>query len=104
MKAYNHIDKAFPGENVPAVVVVEDGNVRTGEVADAIARAEAARPSRPAQMFNPITTEYSKDDTVAKVEIPMAGDGADDESKAALSTLRDDDRARHRRQRGRAPT
>ena len=41
-------------------------------------------------MFNPIKTTYSKDGTVAKLEIPMVGDGANAESKAALSTLRND--------------
>jgi uncharacterized membrane protein YdfJ with MMPL/SSD domain len=89
MKAYNHIDKEFPGKNVPAVVVVEDGNVRAGDVARAIAEMKQKAVAS-GEFFDPITTQYSKDDTVAKVEIPMAGDGADDESKAALSSLRDD--------------
>ncbi len=89
VESYNHIQKVFPGKNVPATVVVKDGNVRTGEVANAIA-AMKQKAVASGQMFNPITTEYSRDDTVAKVEIPVAGDGADATSKAALATLRDE--------------
>jgi uncharacterized membrane protein YdfJ with MMPL/SSD domain len=89
VQAYNHIDKEFPGKNMPAVVVVEDGNVRAGGVARAIAEMKQKAVAS-GEFFDPITTLYSKDGTVAKVEIPMAGDGADDESKAALSSLRDD--------------
>ena len=93
MKAYNHIAKEFPGKNEPAVVVVKDGNVRAGDVATAIAEMKQ-RAVASGQCFDPITTEYSKDNTVAKVEIPMAGDGANSKSKAALSTLRERHRAR----------
>ena len=89
VESYNHIQKVFPGKNVPATVVVKDGNVRTGEVANAIA-AMKQKAVASGQMFDPITAEYSRDDTVAKVEIPVAGDGADARSKAALATLRDE--------------
>ena len=89
MKAYNHIAKEFPGKNVPAVVVVEDGNVRAGDVARAIAEMKQKAVAS-GEFFAPITTQYSKEGTVAKVEIPMGGDGANDKSKAALSSLRDD--------------
>ena len=44
MKTYNRIDKAFPGENIPAAVVIKGDDVRSGKVTTAIGRAEAARP------------------------------------------------------------
>ena len=89
VQAYHHIQGAFPGKSVPAIVVVENGNVARGDVAAAI-RELQQRAVASGQMFNPITTEYSKDATVAKMEIPMAGDGTDATSKAALSVLREE--------------
>ena len=41
-------------------------------------------------MSNPIEVEVSPDKTVAVVDIPLAGNGTDDASLAALSTLRDE--------------
>ena len=41
-------------------------------------------------MSNPIEVEISADKTVAVVDIPLAGNGTDDVSLAALSTLRDE--------------
>jgi putative drug exporter of the RND superfamily len=41
-------------------------------------------------MQDPIEVEASPDHTVATVDIPLAGSGADAESKAALETLRDE--------------
>ena len=41
-------------------------------------------------MKGPIELEASRDSTVATVDIPLAGNGTDDTSKAALATLRDD--------------
>ena len=41
-------------------------------------------------MSNPIEVEVSADKTVAVVDIPLAGNGTDDASLAALSTLRDE--------------
>jgi len=89
MKTYNRIDKAFPGENIPAVAVIKSDDVRSAKVTAAVAdlKHEAVATGK---MFNPIKTTYSKDGTVAKLEIPMVGDGANAESKAALSELRND--------------
>ena len=41
-------------------------------------------------MNAPIHVEASRDNTVATIEIPLAGDGSNETSKAALATLRDD--------------
>ena len=41
-------------------------------------------------MNAPINVETNRDGTVAKVEIPLAGNGIDDASTEALATLRDE--------------
>jgi uncharacterized membrane protein YdfJ with MMPL/SSD domain len=41
-------------------------------------------------MNAPIDVERNRDGTVARVEVPLAGNGTDDESTAALTTLRDE--------------
>src|SRR3954452_6195254 len=75
IKTYNRIDKAFPGESVPAQVVIKGDNVRSRKVSAAIGELKREAVAT-GQMFNPITTTYSSDGTVAQVEIPMAGDGS----------------------------
>ena len=46
MQTYDRIQAAFPGENIPANVVVEADDVRSGPAAAAIERA--AEPRSPA--------------------------------------------------------
>ena len=89
IQSYNAINEEFPGKEMAATVVVEDGDVRTGEAAQAIAELkEQALAS--GQMYEPIETRISDDHNVAEVSIPLAGDGGDQESKDALATLRDE--------------
>ncbi len=87
VQAYNHIQAAFPGENTPASVVIKARNVHTTQMSRAIGELKQ-RALATGEMHGPIETDYSKDGTVANVSIPIAGDGADAESTAALSTLR----------------
>ncbi|HYH58636.1 MAG TPA: MMPL family transporter, partial [Thermoleophilaceae bacterium] len=89
VQAYEGIQKAFPGKEFAATVVVENGNLRSGEGAAALAELEQQALAS-GQMTEPVTTRYSDDGTVAEVSIPLAGDGADAESRAALQTLRDE--------------
>jgi RND superfamily putative drug exporter len=42
------------------------------------------------QMFQPMLTTISDDNTTAEIRVPLAGNGDDQASLAALSTLRDD--------------
>jgi RND superfamily putative drug exporter len=89
VKAYGDIQKSFPGKESAATVVVEDGDLSGGEGAAALAELES-RALASGRMYEPIETRYSADKTVAEVSIPLAGDGADAESKAALAELRDE--------------
>ena len=89
IQSYNAINEEFPGKEMAATVVIEDGDVRQGDAAQAIAELkEQALAS--GQMYEPIETRISDDHSVAEVSIPLAGDGGDQASKDALSTLRDE--------------
>jgi uncharacterized membrane protein YdfJ with MMPL/SSD domain len=80
---------AFPGGNEPARVAIKSGNVHAPRVQAAIASLKRQALAS-GQMNNPIVVDTSRDGTVATVDIPLAGNGSDHASKAALSTLRHD--------------
>jgi uncharacterized membrane protein YdfJ with MMPL/SSD domain len=88
IRTYDRIQAHFPGENIAANVVVEAPDVESPAVTGGIERllAEAKRSDL---LLEPATVEVSPDRTVADVEIPLAGDGTDDRSNAALDQLRD---------------
>ena len=83
------LERAFPGGNEPAQVAIRADDVTAEPVRKAIAELER-KALASGQMNNPIEVELSRDKTVARVEIPLAGTGTDDVSIAALSTLRND--------------
>ena len=78
---------AFPGAPTPADVVVEAPNIRSARVAAGIRRLEL-RAAATGRMFTPMTMTVSNDDTVADIQIPIAGNGDDKASLATLATLR----------------
>jgi RND superfamily putative drug exporter len=85
---YNRMQTAFPGTEIPAVVVVQASDVTDPQVQEQIGRlGEQALAS--GQAHEPIDVSVNDDRTVAKVEIPIDGTGTDDASNAALDTLRD---------------
>jgi uncharacterized membrane protein YdfJ with MMPL/SSD domain len=83
------LEHSFAGSNSPAVVAVKADDVRAKPVQDAIANLKA-KALDDDQMGGPVDIEASRDNTVAKIEIPLEGKGTDDVSKAALDTLRND--------------
>jgi RND superfamily putative drug exporter len=88
VRSYEQIQKAFPGAQTPAVVAVQASGVTARPARAAIAALEHAALTSP-QMGGPVHVAVSPSRDVAKVEIPLAGGGADDASFAALHTLRD---------------
>jgi uncharacterized membrane protein YdfJ with MMPL/SSD domain len=81
--------KAFPGTPDPAVVAIK-GDVDSAPVQAAIAELKAKALATPGnQIHAPIDVEVNRAGTVAQVEVPLAGNGTDDTSNAALATLRD---------------
>jgi len=87
VKTYKAVVAAFPGAPTPADVVVHAADVRAPAVSTAIRRLERAAVAS-GQMFQPIQVRVSPDRTVADIEIPLAGNGDDGASLAALHTLR----------------
>jgi len=87
VSTYSKIEQAFPGSQVPAVVVVKAPDVRAPQVQSAIAdlhrRAVATQ-----LMQEPVTVAVNPAHTIARVEIPLRGNGGDAESVRALQALR----------------
>jgi anti-anti-sigma factor len=89
MKTYDRIQAAFPGEPLSAIVAVQAPNVTSERMKTAIARL-GIRAVFTGDFHQPVTTTISPNKTVAEVAIPIAGNGTDDRSVAALHKLRDD--------------
>jgi putative drug exporter of the RND superfamily len=87
LQAFRAIDAAFPGGATAAVVAIrsEDGARIGTAIADLKTRALAS-----GEMQNPIQVEKSPDGSAFQVDIPLAGEGADDVSYHALATLRNE--------------
>jgi uncharacterized membrane protein YdfJ with MMPL/SSD domain len=88
VRAIHAVQDAFPGGPQPAVVVIKAEDVRTAPVQEAIAGLKQKALSS-GQMLTPIDVTKSSDNTVARVTIPLVGEGTDNASNAALATLRD---------------
>ena len=89
VQTYDRMQAAFPGGAEPATVVVQADDVRAPAIQDAIGdlRRLAARTEGLGQ---PITVTVSPDSRLATVDIPLAGNGTDAISEAALARLRGD--------------
>jgi uncharacterized membrane protein YdfJ with MMPL/SSD domain len=83
------LEDSFPGGNEPAEVAIKADDVTATPVQRSIATLERQALAT-GQMSNPIEVDVSADRTVAQVQIPLAGEGTDDVSLAALATLRDE--------------
>jgi RND superfamily putative drug exporter len=88
VKTYDRIQEAFPGEPLPAVVVVH-GEVTGSEAAGAV-REFRAQAIETGLMNDPIDVTVNDRGDVAVVTVPMEGTGTDDRSIRALETLRED--------------
>ncbi|HXH88155.1 MAG TPA: MMPL family transporter [Gaiellaceae bacterium] len=89
IEPFKDFEKAFPGGNDPAIVAIKATDVRAEPIREAIAELER-RALSSGQMKTPIEVEASRDNTVATVDIPLAGTGTDAASQDALATLRDE--------------
>jgi RND superfamily putative drug exporter len=89
VETYVRMQEAFPGSALPANVVVKAADVNA-PAAQAAIRGLEERVLTSGQLHEPITVEINGDATVANITVPMAGDGEDAASRAALATLRGD--------------
>ncbi len=89
MQTYDRLQAAFPGGAEPAVVAIEADNVNAPAVQAGI--ADLKRESQRTEgLGQPITVTNNPSNTLALVEIPLAGNGTDNVSEAALARLRGD--------------
>ncbi len=83
----DRLQRAFPGNVQPAVVAIK---ADTDSPATRAAIGELRRSALASgQMRAPIQVEVNPGHTVARVTVPLVGDGTDTRSTAALRTLRD---------------
>jgi uncharacterized membrane protein YdfJ with MMPL/SSD domain len=88
MKTYDRYTEAFPDKANVNEVVVEAGDVGSGQGAAVVSRIVTATERSETFIGAPEIT-YSDDGTVANVAVPSEGNGTDDASVAALGELRD---------------
>ena len=88
MKTYDKVQAAFPGEQLPAQVIVK-GDVRSPEFREAVGQLEW-RALVTGEMYEPITVDVNKAGTVARIDIPIAGAGTDEKSNSAVAKLREE--------------
>jgi RND superfamily putative drug exporter len=89
MQTFDRIEAAFPGGPLPAVVAVQADDVTAPAVRTAIAKLRSDALAT-GQIKQPVQVDVSPDKRVARVALPLDGDGSDARSETALSTLRDD--------------
>jgi uncharacterized membrane protein YdfJ with MMPL/SSD domain len=87
IKTYNRIQHAFGGNPVPAQVVLSTKNVDSASVVSAIARLKREALAS-GQMHQPITVDVNPQHTLARIAVPLAGDGTNTASQEALNALR----------------
>jgi RND superfamily putative drug exporter len=86
--AYHRIDKAFPGSQVPLTLVVQSQDVNAPRVRTAI--AELRREAVATHLMNePVTVAVDRGHDVARIDLPLRGNGSDRSSNRALAVLRD---------------
>ena len=88
VSTYEEIQRAFPGAQTPAKIVIAADDVTSPRVRQAVGELER-RALATGRMFRPVATEINPSRTVETVSISLAGDGSDGASVAALRTLRE---------------
>ena len=89
MQTYDRIQAAFPGGPLPAIVAVQADDVRSPQVKAAIAEL-TRRAIATGDVRQPVQVDVAPGDKVARVSLPLAGDGTNDRSQEALASLRGD--------------
>ncbi|MGH2951424.1 MAG: MMPL family transporter, partial [Solirubrobacterales bacterium] len=89
IQTYDRIQEEFPGNQIPASVVIEHGDATEEQVNDGIRELRAGVGA--SDLYEaPLTIERSPDGSLTNVDVPIAGDGTNDRSYDALNTLRDE--------------
>jgi RND superfamily putative drug exporter len=88
VRTYDRIQQAFPGSQTPAVVVVKAYNVGDPALERAYTLFKR-RALATGEFFAPFTVTINPDQTVARIDFAIAGNGDNEASVDALHTLRD---------------
>ena len=88
METYTKIQKAFPGDQIPAVVMVKTDDVAAPAAAKAIADLQRTAIAT-GEFAKPTRVDTNEQGTIATVLLPIAGNGTDATSSHAVKTLRD---------------
>jgi RND superfamily putative drug exporter len=83
--SYDHIMAAFPGGAAPALVVVKAPDIRSAAASREIAALAGYRSSALGQ---PVEVTVYRAQNLAEIKLPLAGNGNDATSRAALDALR----------------
>jgi uncharacterized membrane protein YdfJ with MMPL/SSD domain len=89
VSTYQHVQKAFPGSQTPALMVVQGKDVTTPQYRRAY-REFQQRARATGMLFPPFHVDVSPDKTVARVDFSIAGSGSNKASIDALDALRHD--------------
>jgi uncharacterized membrane protein YdfJ with MMPL/SSD domain len=87
VRNYEKIQKAFPGSQTPAVVVIRGHNLESPRAHAAIARFERLALAS-GQIDRPIQVTYHRDHDGVQILAPLVGSGSDNASFNALDALR----------------
>ena len=87
IQTYEKIQKLYPSEHPPAVLVVQADDVRSPAVSGAISEVTSKARADGVAVGAP-TVRVNDSATVESVSLPLAGNGENDQSKLALSALR----------------
>src|SRR5215217_188788 len=89
MQAYDKIDAAFPGDGVPAEVVVKADDV-TSPAATAAIEDLQRQAIATGRLHEPVDVDINPDKTVATIDLAVDGTGTDAASERSLAVLRDE--------------
>jgi uncharacterized membrane protein YdfJ with MMPL/SSD domain len=85
----DRVEAAFPGGVEPAEVAISAPDVKAPAVAHAVETLRERIAADPANFGRPQSYRVAEDGKVAELQVPLAGDGTDSRSEAALTKLRD---------------
>jgi uncharacterized membrane protein YdfJ with MMPL/SSD domain len=89
MKVYDRTVKAFPGEPLPAIVVVSAADVTAPSVTQGIEQLKHAALAT-GQMREPVSIDIAPSHHAARIRLSLAGTSTDAASNHALAALRND--------------
>jgi uncharacterized membrane protein YdfJ with MMPL/SSD domain len=88
VRTYERIQASFPGGEEPAKVVVSAADVDTPAMSAAVGRLRRRVLADRRHFGGPVSADVSPNHRVAVVDVPLAGNGTDARSGAALDRLR----------------